>query len=713
MRTSGPVCPRDPGPSPPPGRHELAGAPASADLAAAGEGVVYTPAALAGQLVRATLAGVLRDLPAAGPGDGEDAWQRRGAALGRLRVLDPACGAGALLLAAHDELLREHARVGRAIARLGGRVDAPGRAIVRDNLHGVDLDAAGVAAARSALWRRAAEGGEAPGPDAVHVLQADSVVGDAALAPYAFDWERGCLAREGAGDDAERARWRAPFDVVIGNPPFVRHELLTDRRAHWRAAYRVFDGSADLYVYFFERALQRLRPGGRLGFIVANKWLRGGYAAPLRELLARETTIESLVDFGHAPLFAGADAFPCVVVLRKAPAGPRHRLRVTQSARGTSGAKYGDSPWHAVPQARLGSAPWDLEPADVHTLLRKIRRAGPALTEYAGDKPYYGVKTGCNAAFIVDDATRDRLVREDPACARVLKKCLRGQDLGRWGAEWAGLWLILSRRGADVGPAVLRHLEGHRARLEPCPPGQRGAGWPGRKGGNYEWWELQDPVEYHGLFARPKIVYQEIQYHPAYAIDRDGHFLNNKGFMIPGEDLWLLAVLNSPLMWWHNWRHLVHLKDEALCPAGDRVAALPIALPSPVQRDAIAAAVPRIEGLVRAERDGRAAVSEALMRLDVVAPGRLVDVATLSRDALVEGVARRRGARRPLLPGEVAALGTLHAREAAAARERQAQSAAIERTIAAHVHGAYGLTAGDEALLWATAPPRMPWRPEE
>jgi hypothetical protein len=81
------------------------------------------------------------------------------------------------------------------------------------------------------------------------------------------------------------------------------------------------------------------------------------------------------------------------------------------------------------------------------------------------------------------------------------------------------------------------------------------------------------------MFETPKIIYQEIQFYPAYTLDSDGLYLNNKGFLLPSADRWLVAVLNSPLLWWFGWRHFPHMKDEALTPAGFRMETLPIARP--------------------------------------------------------------------------------------------------------------------------------------
>jgi SAM-dependent methyltransferase len=126
------------------------------------------------------------------------------------------------------------------------------------------------------------------------------------------------------------------FDAVIGNPPYVRQEQIRALKPALKKAYRAFDGMADLYVYFYELGLRLLRPGGRLSYVVTNKWLRAGYAEELRSLLSSRGWVEAVADFGHAKrFFPGADVFPCVIVARR-PDGPMdRRARRSASSRAT------------------------------------------------------------------------------------------------------------------------------------------------------------------------------------------------------------------------------------------------------------------------------------------------------------------------------------------------------------------------------------------
>ena len=121
--------------------------------------------------------------------------------------------------------------------------------------------------------------------------------------------------------------------------------------------------------------------------------------------------------------------------------------------------------------------------------MAKIRQAGIPLTEFAGVKPYRGVLTGFNEAFLIDTPTKERLIRDDYRSAEIIKPFLRGQDMKRWIPAWDSLWLIFSRRGIDIDsyPAIKAHLMPFRDRLEPRPKDWANGTWPGRKPGTYQW----------------------------------------------------------------------------------------------------------------------------------------------------------------------------------------------------------------------------------
>ena len=186
---------------------------------------------------------------------------------------------------------------------------------------------------------------------------------------------------------------------------------------------------------------------------------------------------------------------------------------------------------------------------------------------------------------------------------------------------------------------------------------------------------------------------------------------NDKTFFIPSGDGWLLAVLNSPLMWWHNWRYLGHMKDEALNPAGWLMEKLPIPPPTDEMRGEAEESVRRLISLTTTEREVRRDTLDWLrVEFGVEKPGqKLEDFATLDADAFVEEVRKRRpkGEGR-LTPGSLRDLRSGYEEGAAPIREVRTEAARLESRLSDLVNEAYGMTSKEVDLLWSTAPPRMP-----
>lgn len=520
----------------------------------------------------------------------------------------------------------------------------------------------------------------------------------------------------------------AGFHAVIGNPPYVRQEELGPFKTHFATTYaETYDGTADLYVYFYQQGLQLTRSYGHMSYIVTNKWMRSGYGQRLRAYFAEEEVLKRIIDFGHAPIFEDADVFPCILILEKPQQQidqeasaerqvqvlnfPREDLEaVVQKQRSLT--SYVQQHSHTLSQSRFGSTAWNLETAEVDNLLAKIRQRGVPLSEFATVKPYRGVLTGFNEAFLIDTATRNRLISEDRRSEEIIKPYLRGQDIKRWTPEWAGLWMIFTRRGINIDeyPAIKKHLLPFREQLEPKNKGT-GEGI-GRKPGSYRWYEIQDAVEYWPLFEQPKIMYQEIQFHPAYCFDDSKLFSNNKAFFLAKADFYLLAVLNSPLMWWHNWRYLPHMKDEALSPVGELMEMLPIAPPTEETRLCAEQASIRLTELSRAIYKARQDFLYWLqVEYDVREPGRrLENFIALDLQAFIEEVRKRRlSTAKKLTPASLRELQETYTHQISPIQRDKAEALQLEHLLSELVNAAYGLTPEEVALLTTAAPPRMPF----
>ena len=234
-------------------------------------------------------------------------WQK---ALGSIRVLDPACGSGAFLIEAFDQLYTAYQASNDRLEELSGQPTLfdLDRQILQNNLYGVDLNAEAVQICQLSLWVKTAARGKVLTSLDKTICQGNSVIHDGDVHPKAFNWKA----------EFPEVFEQGGFDVVVGNPPYVRQELLKPHKPYFQNAYESFHGMADLYVYFYELGIRVLKPGGLLSFIVTNKWMKAGYGEPLRRFFSENAWVESVVDFGHAKqIFEEADVFPSIIVARK------------------------------------------------------------------------------------------------------------------------------------------------------------------------------------------------------------------------------------------------------------------------------------------------------------------------------------------------------------------------------------------------------------
>jgi len=515
----------------------------------------------------------------------------------------------------------------------------------------------------------------------------------------------------------------AGFDAVVGNPPYVRQEALGDLKPYLKEAYpETYHGVADLYVYFYQQGLRRLRRGGRMGYIVTNKWLRAGYGEPLRGYFSETGALEEIVDFGHAPIFPDADVFPCIVILQKPRDTANDEVRVAEFPRealkeGVDLAGFVRDHAHAVPKKRFGGAAWSLETSAVDGLMAKVRERGVLLAGYAGVKPLYGIKTGLNEAFLIDTSVKERLVREDPRSAEVIKPYLRGQDIKRWSPEWQGLWMILLKSGGDHpwpwsdagdnAEEIFRQMyPSLHAHMKPLETKLRKRQDKGRF-----WWELRS-CAYYDAFEQQKIIHTDITWRPQFAVVSKPTYLLNTAYLWPTDDPWLLAVVNSPLLWSYMWRNATHGKDEALRLIYSFTGTLPIAPPTDEMQGEAEEAVGRLISLSGVEREARRDTLEWLrVEFGVGKPGqKLEDFVALDADAFVEEVRKRRPKDEGrLTPGSLRDLRAAYEEGAVPVREARAEAARLEKHLSNLVNTAYDLTPEEVDLLWSTAPPRMPW----
>ena len=639
-----------------------------------------------------------------------EAWQDE---LAAVRLLDPACGSGAFLIEAFDQLHAANQASNDRLQELRGHrtlFDLDKR-ILENNLYGVDLNEEAIEICRLSLWIKTAERGKALTSLDHTIRVGNSIVADAAYCEKALDWQAAFPEVFNAGG----------FDVVVANPPYVRQELLSPIKPYLETAYRAYHGMADLYVYFYELGIRLLRPGGLLSYVVTNKWMKSGYAEPLRKFFQDETWIQSVVDFGHAKqIFEEADVFPSIIVARRPTETPkpstarlctipREQLRIDDLSRQI------EQEGVELPLTQLGADAWQLEPGGVNKLLARIKSQGIPLAEFLGGKPYRGILTGFNDAFLIDAAMRDAIISADSGCAKIIKPYLRGQDLDRWCPDWARLWMIAIKSsgdfkwpwtdsGDDAERRFCATFPGLHAHLKPFEAALRRRQDKGR-----HWWELR-ACGYWDRFDSPKIMYQDIAWRAQFCVDSAGHLSNNTVYFLPTSDVWAIAVLNSPAAWWYSWRAAVHGKDEALRFFTWFLEQFPIPRPSEKQRAAVGNLVARlIDASQKQQRTRRQTLDWLQVEHEVEKPTlKLQSLLDLDCDGFVAEVKKVRGKKKPLSAAGLANLREEYARSIDPARVLAAEAFTLESEVSNLVNEAYGLTPEEVALMWETAPPRMP-----
>jgi hypothetical protein len=367
------------------------------------------------------------------------------------------------------------------------------------------------------------------------------------------------------------------FDCVLGNPPWVRQETLASIK-RLLPTFESFASTADSSVYFIERSLKTTRLGGRVALLTPNKWFRASYAGGLRTFLRQRSRMDLLIDFGHSrTLFPDADTFPAAVTFRPvvSPVTDREPARFVQ-------AHDPDREHYTLPElirtkaivvAHRDLRPdrWHLEGAEVSDLLNRLMATGQPL-EFLLPRPILsGLKTGFNEAFYVEAPLRGAMLAEDPNAEPLFKKFLRGRDVKRWAPLWDQQWHIVipssqnrnwpwSSAGneaqaeaifAITHPSIYAHLKQFQQPLQ------------ARQDKGTYWWELRS-CDYYGDFEQPKIIVQCIAYYSQFAFDDQAYYVNNKVIAIPTADLYLLAILNSRIVWWIVNRTFQHMKDEGL-----------------------------------------------------------------------------------------------------------------------------------------------------
>jgi len=339
------------------------------------------------------------------------------------------------------------------------------------------------------------------------------------------------------------------FDIVIGNPPYIRQEEIKSQKGYLQNNYKTYSGTADLYVFFIEMGFEILKNAGHFCYIMPNKWMQAGYGKPLRSFYLNNQ-LQSIVDFGDLQVFDEATTYPCILNASKKDSAKTFKSIVIKNLQYISGfEQYTKSIGIEMNISDLGDETWVISSASDHTLLSKIKSKSVTLAEYVGGNSFRGVLTGFTEAFLINQEKKDQLNSEDESSGELLKPVLRGRDIKPWYSKSEGVYLISTFPNLQLDienfPAIKRHLLTFgKERLEQS--GLKNA----RKKTSNKWFETQDSIAYWHEFEKPKIMYQVLQVKPCFIFDDKGQYCNNSMWIIPSDDKFLVGLLNSKMGWW-------------------------------------------------------------------------------------------------------------------------------------------------------------------
>ncbi|HEF1396471.1 TPA: Eco57I restriction-modification methylase domain-containing protein [Campylobacter jejuni] len=348
------------------------------------------------------------------------------------------------------------------------------------------------------------------------------------------------------------------FDLIIGNPPYIRQEELKELKPHLAKNYKVYKGTSDIYTYFYELGFNVLKDNGVLSYITSNKYTRAGYGEALREFLLKNVKFLEYTDLNGIKVFDSATVDTSILCFEKSKSKDNKfkYLALSNEILKTCAYDIGlYKDFAEFSQNSLSKESFTFSDENTSALKAKIERIGTPLKEWHGLNIYRGILTGYNEAFIITTEKRNEILAnckdeaEKERTAKLIRKMLRGRDIKRYSYEWAGLWVIGTFPSLKIDieqyPALKQYLSQFLPRIEQS--GEKGC----RKKTSNKWFETQDNIAYYEEFEKEKIVWNRISSDLCFSYDNQKNFILDSMFSITFYSninlKYLIANLNSSI----------------------------------------------------------------------------------------------------------------------------------------------------------------------
>ncbi|EPT2005918.1 class I SAM-dependent DNA methyltransferase [Campylobacter coli] len=373
------------------------------------------------------------------------------------------------------------------------------------------------------------------------------------------------------------------FDLIIGNPPYIRQEEIKELKPNLAKNYKVYKGTSDIYTYFYELGFNILKSNGVLSFITSNKYTRAGYGEALREFLLKNVSILDYIDLNGIKVFDSATVDTSILSFEKLKSKVSSFRYLALDNENLKACGYSIDlckDFKELSQKSLSKENFTFSDESTNSLKAKIERIGTPLKEWQGLNIYRGILTGYNEAFIISTEKRNEILEnckdeaEKERTAKLIRKMLRGRDIKRYSYEWAGLWVIfipwhfpnvekpktMLENEQDLKeqyPSLYKHLLSHKERLSKRNKEETGI--------RYEWYCLQRwGANYYQEFEREKIGWQRITQEPSFILEKEYILLDSMAFMVANsknELKYLLGFLNSNLIFYY-FKNIGHLYSD-------------------------------------------------------------------------------------------------------------------------------------------------------
>lgn len=480
-------------------------------------------------------------------------WKTYRTVLSKVKILDPACGSGAFLTQAFDFLLKEQTMVLDVLTKLKEKkqeVKINGlfrkaltekdekliqikKSIVNNNLFGVDLNYESVEITKLGLWLKSASKNDELALLDNNIKCGNSLINDTSVTEKAFDWhtEFNDILKNGG------------FDIIVGNPPYVRQENLSKTEKQYLAENYKNTGntSADLYVYFYEKSFEVLKENGFLGFITPNKWFKTKYGTELRAYL-KQFKINKIIDFFELRVFEDAATDTQIIILEnRKETTPFNYYPVTDlndfEEFEENASNFIIQPIEVNPNDFNGSE-WIFASQENYKILKRMYENSISLQEYTKDGIEYGIKTGLNKAFIIDKETKNKIIAQDRKSNELIKPYAVPVNIQKYFIEDKDEYFFINTGyDIEISPqnysGIYNHLKQFDKELEK------------RHDKGKTKYNLR-ACDYYDKFEQPKIIYIRTAVEHHFYYDTEKFFVNDSCYIISGADKFLSLWLNSP-----------------------------------------------------------------------------------------------------------------------------------------------------------------------